>query len=103
MSTANKPPEVDQLAAELSTLGHPARLRLLHAFCRAEEIVLSPSEAAALIADFPLGVLSYHVRRMREAGLLISVKDEPRRGAIEHYYAATARARELAAMLRLDG
>ena len=76
LSTTTTPPGVEQLAAELSGLGHPARLRLLHAFCCAEEIVLSPSPAAALLADLSLGVVSYHVRRAR--ALLRADRASPR-------------------------
>jgi hypothetical protein len=41
----------------------------------------------------PLGVLSYHVRRLDALGFLKFVRHEPRRGAVEHYYTATSRPR----------
>ena len=36
---------------------------------------------------------SYHVRRLESLGLVKPVKRTPRRGAVEHYYQATARPR----------
>jgi hypothetical protein len=43
--------------------------------------------------DAPLGVVSYHVRRLVALGLLKPVKRVPRRGAVEHYYTAKSRPR----------
>jgi hypothetical protein len=40
----------------------------------------------------PLGVLAYHVRMLREYDCVELVRTEPRRGALQHYYKATARA-----------
>jgi DNA-binding transcriptional ArsR family regulator len=37
----------------------------------------------------PLGVVSYHVRRLEALGLVKLVRREPRRGAVEHYYRTT--------------
>lgn len=68
-------------------LAHPLRSRILAAL---EQRTASPSQLAAEL-DVPLGVLSYHVRRLTALGFLRLVKRVPRRGAVEHYYAATTK------------
>jgi DNA-binding transcriptional ArsR family regulator len=70
-------------------LAHPLRTRILAAL---EGRTASPSELAAEL-DAPLGVLSYHVRRLTALGFVKLVKRVPRRGAVEHYYTATSRPR----------
>jgi DNA-binding transcriptional ArsR family regulator len=70
-------------------LAHPLRTRVLAAL---EDRTASPSQLAAEL-DVPLGVLSYHVRRLTALGFLRLVKRVPRRGAVEHYYTAAARPR----------
>ncbi|MGO9973025.1 MAG: helix-turn-helix domain-containing protein [Solirubrobacteraceae bacterium] len=70
-------------------LAHPLRTRILAAL---EDRIASPSELAADL-DVSLGVMSYHVRRLEALGLVKLVKRTPRRGAVEHYYKATARPR----------
>jgi DNA-binding transcriptional ArsR family regulator len=70
-------------------LAHPLRTRILAAL---EGRTASPSELAGEL-DAPLGVVSYHVRRLVTLGFLKLVKREPRRGAVEHYYTATSRPR----------
>jgi len=68
-------------------LAHPLRTRVLAAL---EDRTASPSELAGEL-DVPLGVVSYHVRRLTALGFLKLVKRVPRRGAVEHYYTATVR------------
>lgn len=68
-------------------LAHPLRTRLLTAL---EGRTASPSELAVEL-DVPLGVLSYHIRRLTALGFLKLVRRVPRRGAVEHYYTATVR------------
>ena len=70
-------------------LAHPLRARILAAL---EDRTASPSEIAAEL-EAPLGVVSYHVRRLAALKLLKLVRREPRRGAIEHYYTAATRPR----------
>lgn len=67
-------------------LGHPLRTRILSAL---EDRIASPSELAAELGA-PLGVVSYHVRRLAALRFLKLVKRVPRRGAVEHYYTALA-------------
>ncbi len=70
-------------------LAHPLRTRILAAL---EDRTASPSELADE-EGATLGVTSYHVRRLESLGLVKLVKRTPRRGAVEHYYRATARPR----------
>jgi DNA-binding transcriptional ArsR family regulator len=70
-------------------LAHPLRTRILAAL---EGRTASPSELAGEL-DAPLGVVSYHFRRLVTLGFLKLVKREPRRGAVEHYYTTTGRPR----------
>ena len=70
-------------------LAHPLRTRILAALA---DRTASPSELATEL-DVPLGVLSYHVRRLTALGFLKLVRRVPRRGAVEHYYTATVRPR----------
>jgi DNA-binding transcriptional ArsR family regulator len=67
-------------------LAHPLRTRILSAL---EDRTASPSELAAELGA-PLGVVSYHVRRLAALRFLKLVKRVPRRGAVEHYYTAVA-------------
>jgi len=41
--------------------------------------------------DAPLGVVSYHVRMLRDYDCVELVRTEPRRGALQHFYRAIAR------------
>ena len=68
-------------------LAHPLRARILQ---RLGERVASPSDLAAELGA-PLGVVSYHVRMLRDYDCIELVRTEPRRGALQHFYKATAR------------
>jgi len=67
-------------------LAHPLRTRILAAL---ENRTASPSEIADELGA-PLGVVSYHVRRLHALRFLKLVKRVPRRGAVEHYYTTVA-------------
>lgn len=67
-------------------LVHPLALDVLLAYDQASEET-SPSEIAAFL-ELPLGRISYHIRKLVDHGLLVLVRVEPRRGALEHYYRA---------------
>jgi DNA-binding transcriptional ArsR family regulator len=67
-------------------LAHPLRTRILTAL---EGRTASPSELADEL-EAPLGVVSYHVRRLAGMKFVKLVKRVPRRGAVEHYYTATS-------------
>src|SRR3954453_20260102 len=68
-------------------LAHPLRARILQ---RLGERVASPSDLAAELGA-PLGIVSYTVRMLREYAWVEVVRKEPRRGALQHFYQATAR------------
>src|SRR3954468_16469419 len=68
-------------------LAHPLRARILQ---RLGERVASPGDLAVQL-DAPLGVVSYHVRMLRDYDCVELVRTEPRRGALQHFYRATAR------------
>jgi DNA-binding transcriptional ArsR family regulator len=63
------------------------RARILQ---RLGERVASPGDLA-LELGAPLGVVSYHVRMLRDYDCVELVRTEPRRGALQHFYRATAR------------
>jgi DNA-binding transcriptional ArsR family regulator len=67
-------------------LAHPLRTRILAAL---ENRTASPTELATEL-EAPLGVVSYHVRRLHALRFLKLVKRVPRRGAVEHYYTTVA-------------
>jgi DNA-binding transcriptional ArsR family regulator len=69
-------------------LAHPLRLRILAAL--ENERIASPSELSEEL-DASLGVVSYHVRNLADAGFLELVGTRPRRGATQHYYRAVSR------------
>src|SRR3954449_3505528 len=77
-------------------LAHPLRARILQ---RLGERVASPGEIAVEL-NAPLGVVSYHVRMLREYECVELVRTEPVRGALQHFYRATARATLEAAQWR---
>ena len=68
-------------------LAHPLRARILQ---RLGERVASPGELAVEL-NAPLGVVSYHVRMLRDYDCVELVRTEPVRGALQHFYRATAR------------
>src|SRR5215211_7397890 len=68
-------------------LSHPLRQRILQRLN--EGGVKSPNELSQELGD-PLGNVSYHVRILRELDCVELVRTEQRRGALEHYYKATA-------------
>jgi DNA-binding transcriptional ArsR family regulator len=77
--------EVDQRI--LKALSHPLRQRVLRVL---NERVASPAEIAEQLGE-RLGNVSYHVRVLRDAECVELVRTAPVRGALEHFYRATAR------------
>ena len=68
-------------------LSHPLRQRILQRLN--EGGIRSPNELSRELGD-PLGNVSYHVRILRVLDCVELVRTEQRRGALEHYYRATA-------------
>jgi DNA-binding transcriptional ArsR family regulator len=82
---SRQPPGASE-ARIAKALAHPLRARILQ---RLGEAVASPA-ALAVELDAPLGVVSYHVRMLRDYDCVELVRTEPRRGALQHFYRATA-------------
>lgn len=72
----------------IKALAHPARVHALHIL---NQRVASPKELAYEIGT-PVGKMAYHIRVLDEAGFIELVREEPRRGATEHFYKGTQRA-----------
>ncbi|HET6548734.1 MAG TPA: helix-turn-helix domain-containing protein [Solirubrobacter sp.] len=86
-NSRNRPPGETSEARIAKALAHPLRARILQ---RLGERVASPGDLATEL-DAPLGVVSYHVRMLRDYDCVELVRTEPRRGALQHFYRATAR------------
>ncbi|HEU4658764.1 MAG TPA: winged helix-turn-helix domain-containing protein [Capillimicrobium sp.] len=65
-------------------LAHPVRAQIL---AELRERRMSPSQLADAVGE-SVAVASYHVRTLAEAGLVELVDTVPKRGAIQHFYAA---------------
>lgn len=61
---------------------HPLALEVLR---RAAAGETSPKQLADQLGE-KLPNVSYHVGQLRAKGLLVLVRTEPRRGAVEHFY-----------------
>jgi DNA-binding transcriptional ArsR family regulator len=72
----------------VKAISHPIRHRVLVLL---NDRISSPNEIANELGE-SLGRVSYHVRRLADIGAIELVRTEPRRGAVEHFYRATARA-----------
>src|ERR1700742_1050051 len=83
----NRPPGETSEARIAKALAHPLRAKILQ---RLGERVASPGDLSVEL-DAPLGVVSYHVRMLRDYDCVELVRTEPRRGALQHFYRATAR------------
>jgi DNA-binding transcriptional ArsR family regulator len=68
-------------------LSHPLRQRILERLNAGGEA--SPNELAGALGA-PLGNVAYHVRMLVGLGCVELTRTRPRRGALEHYYRATA-------------
>lgn len=64
-------------------LAHPVRARIL---TKLEKRPASPSQLAEAVGE-SVGVVSYHIRMLTEAGLAELVGTVPKRGALQHFYA----------------
>jgi DNA-binding transcriptional ArsR family regulator len=73
-------------------LSHPLRVQLLSALDGREA---SPVQLAEEIGA-PLTLVSFHVRRLADAGLITQTGTRPVRGAVEHFYRVAVRARVVA-------
>ncbi|HEY5815575.1 MAG TPA: winged helix-turn-helix domain-containing protein [Solirubrobacterales bacterium] len=72
----------------IKSLAHELRAEILAIL---NERMASPNELSKEL-DEGLSQVSYHVKVLKDYGVIRLVKTEPRRGAVEHYYRATSRA-----------
>src|SRR3954454_6503354 len=86
-SNGHRPAGETSEARIAKALAHPLRARILQ---RLGERVASPGDLAVELGA-PLGVVSYHVRMLRDYDCVELVRTEPVRGALQHFYRATAR------------
>lgn len=68
-------------------VGHTVRIEALTLF---NERVASPKDVAEL-TGVSLSQAGHHVKELREAGCIEFVRQEPRGGAVEHFYCANKR------------
>ena len=87
ISNTGRPAGETSEARIAKALAHPLRARILQ---RLGERVASPGDLAVEL-NAPLGVVSYHVRMLRDYECVELVRTEPVRGALQHFYRATAR------------
>ncbi|HEU5106424.1 MAG TPA: hypothetical protein VFU11_11365 [Solirubrobacterales bacterium] len=71
----------------LFLLQHPLRKQLLRLVVEAEEM-RSPKELTVPV-NRDISIVGYHVRVLAEHGAVELVAEQPRRGAVEHFYEAT--------------
>jgi DNA-binding transcriptional ArsR family regulator len=87
-SSSNGRPTGETSEARIAkALAHPLRAQILQ---RLGERVSSPGDLADELGA-PLGVVSYHVRMLRDYNCVELVRTEPVRGALQHFYKAIAR------------
>ena len=72
----------------IKALSHPLRVRIL-AYMNDRE--WSPNELAEELAE-GLSQVSYHVKVLKDFELIEMTRTQPKRGAVEHFYRAVARA-----------
>src|SRR5947209_18981224 len=71
----------------IKAVAHPLRQRILHAL---NQGVASPNQLAQQLGE-RLPNVSYHIKILEKYGAIELVDTAPVRGALEHFYRATAR------------
>lgn len=71
---------------------HPTQIAVLELLDDIPELSWSPNRMSRAIGE-NLGDTSYHVRVLAGENLLTLTDTQPRRGAVEHYYELSGRAR----------
>lgn len=92
---ANKAPKTKQKGEKLTlqmrllkALAHPLRVAILDLMNAGE---WSPNELKKALNE-GLSQVSYHIKVLKDFGMIELTRTEPRRGAVEHFYRATERA-----------
>lgn len=81
----------------IKAISSPQRRRILRALHDAGE-ARSPNELSKAF-EVSVGHVSYHVKVLKECDALALTDTQPRRGAVEHYYASTLMENELVVKL----
>lgn len=82
------PTVTTDVSPAIMALAHEARREAIHCIANGR---CTPGEIAEHTGR-PLGVVSYHVRMLRDYGVIRVERTEPRRGALQHYYGFTDQA-----------
>ncbi len=78
----------DAEQALIFLIQHPLRKRLLQLYVEAKEM-RSPKELTVPV-NKSVTLVGYHVRVLADHGAVEIVAEQPRRGAVEHFYEATS-------------
>jgi len=84
-SVPRPPRDPSEEASWSAATGHPLRLKILRRFAATPDAVLTPLLLADELGE-SIGVVSYHVRKLRRARVIRLVKRVPVGGAYEHRY-----------------
>lgn len=100
------PQETEQLVYRVANfveaIGHPIRLRIMAwAYAHPDEPVSAVRFHQASDGAFGLGIVAYHVRKLRAAKMLRLVNEKRVRGAVEHLYVLSAAGRTAVEKVRL--
>ena len=88
MPPESRAPEGEQIDQNLvRALAHPMRVQILEAL---QGRTASPTELARRFRE-SLGVVSYHTNALLDVECIEQVRTQPKRGTIEHFYAARPR------------
>jgi DNA-binding transcriptional ArsR family regulator len=88
MNTGDRDPKAAQRAYEarmFRSTAHPVRAKALSMM---SERPTSPKEIAIAVGK-PIGNVAYHIRELKESGMVMLVEEKKRGGATEHFYLAT--------------
>jgi DNA-binding transcriptional ArsR family regulator len=88
MNTVEKEKSKEQVESLAAIVTHPLRRRIWYAM--AEQRPISPRELADVLGE-PVNDVAYHVRRLRDLGIIELAGTRPVRGATQHFYRAVRR------------
>jgi DNA-binding transcriptional ArsR family regulator len=88
MNPAQQEKSTNQIESLAAIVTHPLRRRIWYAM--AEQRPISPRELADKLHE-PVNDVAYHVRRLRDLGIIELAGTRPVRGATEHFYRAVRR------------
>jgi predicted transcriptional regulator len=83
-----QPPTAATTSPAVKALTHTIRRDVIECVARG----IDTPTAIAHETGQPLGLVAYHVRMLRDYGVLELARSEPRRGALQHFYGFTEQA-----------